>query len=244
LAEEKLESDGVKLSDILEYSPFGFSLIKAESASTAQTEETFKLVFEALLSRKVIKIEYRSIHPEYASKAMYISGQKLRYLNGKLQLLGYVHESQPKSHKHFALAKISSIELAHQIPFVALDPKEYESKNILKIRCHTSVKDGFESSRLGGHIKTEDLGNDVWELTEEVTFPLHFNGNRPDGFYIANFLSMYADSLEVLEPDFLRAEMQRRSSSMAKLYTTKEQIDDEERISIVSKSYERIAKLE
>jgi predicted DNA-binding transcriptional regulator YafY len=241
LAEKKLEHDRVKLSDILEYSPFGFNLVKAESSSSAQTEATFNLVFEAVLSRKVIKIEYRSIHPKYASKSMYVSGQKLRYLNNRLQLLGYEHDTP--SQKHFALSKITSIELAPEVPFILLDPKEYETQQILKIRCHTWVKDTFESSRLGGQVRTENLGNDVLELTEEVTFPLHFNGNRPDGFYIANFLSMYGDSVEVLEPDFLRAEMQRRSSSMDRLYSGDNNTSEQERKAIMSASPENIVNL-
>lgn len=240
LAEEKLKTDGIKLSDILEYSPFGFNMTKPNQELSREREATFNLAFEALLSRSVIKIGYRSIHSEYASKAMYVSGQKLRYLNSKLQLLGYEHES--KSTKHFTLSKISTIELASDIPFIALDPRKYERTHTLKMRCHTWVKDTFDSSRLGGHLKIEPLGKDVWELTDKVTFPLHFNGNRPDGFYIANFLSMFADSVEVLEPDFLRNEMQRRSGSMDKLYSKNTKLSNEERSTIVSDSPENIAK--
>lgn len=241
IAEEKLKSDGIQLSDILEYSPFGLNMVKTNSESSQKKEATFNLVFEAILSRSVIKIEYRSIHEEYATQAMYISGQKLRYLNNQLQLLGYEHNSG--STKHFTLSKISTIELAPQIPFVNLDPEKYESKHTLKMRCHTWVKDTFDSSRIGGHLITKDLGLNVWEVSDDVTFPLHFNGNRPDGFYIANFLSMFADSVEVLAPDFLRREMQRRSAAMNTLYAKGNSTSNEDRKAIVSDSPEKIAKL-
>jgi predicted DNA-binding transcriptional regulator YafY len=241
LAEAKLKNDGVRLSDVLDYSPFGFSMVKAEQTSSPETEAIFNVVFESLLSHTVIKIGYRSIHPEYASQGMYVSGQKLRYLNSNLQLLAYEHAS--KSTKHFALSKITSIELAGDIPFVKLATSEYESEHTLKIRCHTWVKDSFESSRLGSHLTTVYLDNDVWELSDSVKFPVHFNNRRPDGFYIANFLSMFADSVEVLAPSFLRDEMHRRSCALNSLYSKTNSASVNERLEIVSNSPHNIAKL-
>ncbi|MGB3725563.1 MAG: WYL domain-containing protein [Glaciecola sp.] len=241
LAEKKFDHDGMKLSDILEYNPFGLRLNKSESYDASQIESMFGFVFDALLSRTTLTFEYSSIHPEYLGKTLYVSGQKLRYINNKLQLQGYEHSTQ--SIKHFALSKITKVALAPQIPYKNLDATEYESHHILKLKCHTWVKDGLETSRLGSNLNAHYLGDDVWELTENVTFPRHFKTDRPDGFYLANFISMYADSVEVIEPKFLRAEMQRRSNSIQKLYSEPTTLSEKERKQILSDSPQNIANL-
>ncbi|WJG09570.1 hypothetical protein [Aliiglaciecola sp. LCG003] len=87
----------------------------------------------------------------------------------------------------------------------------------------------------------KSVSSDVWEIADAVLFPKHFKKQKPDGFYIANFLSMFADSIEVIEPTFLRDEMTRRSRALNQLYNHAE--EDGKQISIIKQSPDAIANL-
>jgi predicted DNA-binding transcriptional regulator YafY len=236
-AQKRLDEDGIKLDEVLEYSPFGLSLDKSHANMQCNTH-IIDTVFEALLSQKVLILDYHSIHAEYSQTAMEVSPQKLRYLNNQLQLLAHVHKTGAV--KHFNLAKIGQIEIANAKEFIKLDASVFEAQYVLRLRCHSWVKDFFTSTRLGANLSIRLVSSNVWELTDRVAFPKHFRGDKPDGFYVANFLSMFSDSIEVLEPSFLRNEMQRRSASLNRLYSD---TSDAIRCGILSDSPEDMANL-
>ena len=55
-------------------------------------------------------------------------------------------------------------------------------------------------------------------MTGRVLIPNHFNKKAPDVFDCVNFLSTFGDSLQVLKPDVIRAEFNRRAKAMLMLY--------------------------
>ena len=137
------------------------------------------------------------------------------------------------------LTKIKDVEVATAQRFVPIEAGQYESSHRLTLTCHTWVKEFLVTRSLGKKLTVKETAPDVWEVSDIVKFPRHFKEDKPDGFYLANFLSMFADALQVKEPAFLRNEMKRRSLALNTLYSDN---DDKQSDIIIRNSPDNIAK--
>ncbi|WP_164078384.1 WYL domain-containing protein [Alteromonas facilis] len=232
LAEEKLNTEGVKLSDIIDYSPTGLAMSHREFDEGLH--KVINIVFDALVNRRVIKFKYESIHAKFEGMNV-VSPQKLLYLSGQTRLLGYEHTKDAL--KYFSIDKMMDVAYENDKHFRELDKSEFETTHELIIKCHSWVKDLLIRSSFSEAVNCHEVAKDVWKVKDQVTIPKHFNDGRPDVFYIANYLSSFGDSLKVIEPIFLVNEMRRRAEKMKELYSG-EGLSDE---SILSKSPEEMA---
>ena len=108
-----------------------------------------------------------------------------------------------------------------QQSFQSLDLNTLKSRHRFQARAHTWVKNYFDSVQLGdsGKVNIEQENDDCWIISAEIDLPNHFNDpEKPDPFFFANFLGMFADSIEVLQPQCLRDEMARRAQQYFSLY--------------------------
>jgi predicted DNA-binding transcriptional regulator YafY len=237
-AYQLLAQDDNRLLDLIDFSPYGFQLSACPKIESNDFKEKTNTILNALLNKKPLKFTYRSIHPEYNQPFLIASPLKLQLLNHRLQMLAHVHKEHGV--KRFDIGRITNLEIEHGHDYISADLAALEQKHVFVARCHTWVKDYFISVRFGGQAQFKQIADDVWEFTDHVTFPVHFKYNKPDSFYIANFLSMFADSIEVLEPAFLRNEMVRRSESLNKIYSG---TDEQHNIGLITESPHNIANL-
>ncbi|GEM_PF-3430876 len=215
LAERKLKYQGINLSDILDFSPFGLSMPGGNDSAPVFDTDAVNVVFEAIVKQQNITFSYDSIHSGYSGDLL-ISPQKLRFLSGQIQVLGLVHADQRL--KHFALRKMQNVVSVTDTDFIAVKLTDYQHQRKLVIRCHGWVKDILTESQQGTQWQVSKVNATVWQLATQIAMPKHFQSDNDDCFYIANYLSMFADSLQVLEPASVKQEMQRRIRKQASLY--------------------------
>lgn len=231
LAENKLKHQGINLPDVLDFSPFGISITGNSVKPHTFDTEAVNLVFEAIVKHNVIQFAYDSIHSGYTGTTL-ISPQKLRFLSGQIQVLGFVHADSRL--KHFALQKMKEVSTVKGKPFHKVKLAKYQNQRTLVVRCHTWVKDILTESHPGASWQAKKITPSIWQLSVGITIPKHFQKDEDDCFYIANYLSMFGDSILILAPSSVQQEMNRRSSKMAQLYN--DNTPDESALSILTQS--------
>ncbi len=199
----------------LMFQPSGYDLKPVDN----QNIDDKRQVYRALNEEKCFAAHYNSIHPNIPQQIT-VSPQRVCYLNHQVLVLGYIHEA--KLTKYLELSRLKQVSIQNNSSdFKKLDMSQLESKHRFKARVHTWVKNYFETVRLGDAqpVTSQREQGDCWIVEADITLPNHFNDPaKPDPFFFANFLGMFADSLEVLEPLCLRQEMIRRSQSFKNLY--------------------------
>lgn len=197
----------------LDFHPAGFAITPIE----ADCDRHYGFIFDCLESEVVFTALYDSIH-NIPSK-LTLSPQKITYLNHQIVVLCFIHEK--KELKFFEIARLMDVTICSSEKYIQKSHENFESKHTLKARVHTWVKNYFSQVRIGDSsgmkiIEKED--EHCWVIEIEITLGKHFNNDKPDPFYFANFLGQFADSIEVLEPDCLKNEMKRRAQRNYSIY--------------------------
>lgn len=193
--------------------------------------DDWNLAYQALKEEFVIKADYKSLHNS-ESEQFILSPQRVQYANHKVVLLCYVHGSNTV--KPFEVSRLLNVTKVRKYKFKHVNfddiEKEYEFEAIVNV----GVKDYFKSVKFGRGFKAKLSVGGTWLINATIKVPDHFSKEKqgkPDPFYIANFLSGFADSMEVIKPDFLREEMKRRAGNLAKLYAK-----NQESVKVINKS--------
>ena len=233
----KFRNKSVNFESKLLFHPSGYDL----QTKMKLSDREHSIIYTALDECKVIVACYDSIHPQFSSK-LTLSPQRLVYLNHQILLLCYEHET--KLVKYFEINRLKKIQLVknNKQEFQYLDLSKLETKIIFKARVHTWVKNYFDNVRLGAPHNTKmpvHEGGESWIIESEITLPNHFNSpdGFPDPFFFANFIGIFADSMEVLQPQCLRDEMIRRALAYSSLYLQ----TNNDNIAIISKSPHEMA---
>ncbi|MBA6350171.1 WYL domain-containing protein [Colwellia sp. BRX8-9] len=195
----------------LNFHPSGYPLINNAN------DEFYNEIYSALESERVISIKYDSIHKSI-SNTLTISPQQLQYQNHQLLLLAYIHETSQL--KYFEVPRILNFSI------VTDKNMFYKKQNLddwkvtlpFKAHVHTWVKNYFDNVSLGNNQLYTQHSKETWIIEADITIPKHFKHNDPDPFFFANMLGMFADAMEVLEPECLRKEMIRRARQHQSLY--------------------------
>ncbi|WP_189379622.1 WYL domain-containing protein [Thalassotalea profundi] len=218
-AEEVLhQSDLTKYFSKIDFNPLGYDIHSQLDHDYISKEQlsAWQFVFDCTFNENCFSCCYESIHENYNAKQLIISPQRIVLLNHQLKVLGYEHST--KSTRYFQITKLSALTKSTE-SFVELAKTDYESVEKFSAICHSWVKNYFESTSLSTRAKfTPLLTQDCWLMETELSFPVHFNCNEPDPFFVANYLGMFADSILVQQPTFLRKEMQRRANRLANIY--------------------------
>lgn len=216
----------------LQFYPSGFEIGPSPLISE-DNKEDWNTVYDALNKEYVVQAEYKSLHQAMIPSVVQLSLQRIQYANHKILVLCYVHEQDIV--KTFEVSRLRNVTRSTQYAFKAVNFEQYEKPYEFVARVNVGVKDYFKSVRFGDKFEEpEHEADDSWIIKSIIKVPEHFSESKkgqPDPFAIANFLSTFADSMEVIKPDFLRAEMKRRSDNMAKLYS-----DEFDSIQVISKS--------
>ncbi len=188
---------------------------------TERNPSDWKLAYEALKNEFVIQVDYDSLH-ESEIKRVHLSPQRVQYANHKVILLCYIHETEKV--KPFEVSRLLNVSEAKKYKFKAVNFNDIEKEYIFEALVNVGVKNYFDSVVFGKEFTSKESVNGTWIIKAKVKIPNHFSKDKegqPDPFAIANFLSGFADSMEVLKPDFLKDEMKRRADSLSKLYSGK-----------------------
>ena len=215
----------------LQFYPSGFD-VSPNPYIVSENQEDWGKTYDALKGEYVIQAQYESLHEGIIPTSVLLSLQKIQYANHKVMVLAYVHELDCV--KTFEVARLKDIKRSESHTFKKVDFSTYEKTYKFKARVNVSVKDYFKSVRFGYKFKEAvHEANDSWIIESKIKVPDHFSKDKkgPDPFYIANFLSGFADSMEVLEPDFLRNEMKRRANNLSTLYS-----DETDSVPVISRS--------
>jgi len=212
--------------DKLVIEPLGFPL---HSLPIDETE--YAKVFDALEHGQILQGEYESIHQEINNKGQMVentqlstitfSPQQIRLQNLQLSVLVIVHaENEANCFKTISLARLKNVQAYTGVNFKYVHEKQNSFTERLKIRAHKGLKNYFEQVKLGSNqIITHEEG-DSWLVEATIKLPQHFKNEGPDLFYLCNLLSSYANSVEVIEPLYIRKEMKRRAEKLSRMYTT------------------------
>jgi len=202
----------------LVFHPSGYDL----QTDVKLNPEEHSIIYSALDESRVLLACYDSIHKQF-SKELMLSPQQLVYLNHQILLLCYEHDA--KQVKYFEVNRLKSVKLADakEVNFRKIELSELELNFKFRARVHTWVKNYFDNVRFGPKHKTKAPiyeGKESWIIESQITLPKHFNSKKekPDPFFFANFIGIFADSMEVLEPACLRNEMIRRVQKHNKIY--------------------------
>lgn len=205
----------------IDFNPMGYDM-HSQLDHDFMSEKDIKVwqfVFDCTFNETCFSARYQSIHNNYDNKLLTLSPQRVVLLNQQLKVLAYEHLT--KTTKYFEIRKFSDVEKSNE-SFVEVKKANYECREKVSVICHSWVKSHFESISLANQaIFTKLEKEGCWQIEMELSFPVHFNRNEPDPFFIANYLSGFADSIFVKEPEFLRREMQRRSTKISEAYHNK-----------------------
>lgn len=188
---------------------------------TERNPKDWQLAYEALKDEFVIQVDYDSLH-ESETKLIHLSPQRVQYANHKVILLCYVHESEKV--KAFEVSRLQNVIEAKGHKFKTVNFNDIEKEHEFEAIVNVGVKNYFNSVVFGREFTNKPLADGTWVIKAKVQVPEHFSESKkgqPDPFAIANFLSAFSDSMEVIQPDFLREEMKRRADNVAKLYSDK-----------------------
>ena len=203
----------------LQFHPSGFE-VSPNPEITSGYEEDWNKAYDALNNQYVIEAEYETLHKGIMPKVVQLSLQKIQYVNHKVMVLAYVHEQNCV--KTFEVSRLRNIKGSVIHAYKQVNYDDYEKNYEFEARVNVSVKDYFKSVRFGHSFKApEHERQESWIIKATIKVPDHFSKDKegPDPFAIANFLSGFADSMEVIKPDFLREEMKRRVDNLSKLYS-------------------------
>ncbi|MBA6350049.1 WYL domain-containing protein [Colwellia sp. BRX8-9] len=211
----------------LDFHPAGFAITPIE----ADCDKQYAFIFDCLENEIAFTAQYDSIHN--IPKKLTLSPQKITYLNHQVVVLCLMHEENEL--KFFEITRLKNVAVCSSKEYIQKSPDYFESKHTLKARVHTWVKNYFSRVQIG-HGKAMKIidqeDEHSWIIEIEIMLGKHFNNDKPDPFYFANFLGQFADSIEVLEPDCLRSEMIRRAKRNYSIY-----LDDcSDNIETISKS--------
>lgn len=215
----------------LQFHPSGFE-VSPNPKIVIGNEQDWDRTYDALNKQYVIHANYETLHKGIMPSSVSLSLQKIQYVNHKVMVLAYVHELNCV--KTFEVARLKDIKQSSDYLFEQVDFNTYEKNYKFEARVNVSVKDYFKSVRFGHNFKeAEHEADDSWIIKSTIKVPDHFSKDRqgPDPFAIANFLSGFGDSMEVIKPDFLREEMKRRAYNLSKLYS-----DQFDSVSVISRS--------
>ena len=217
-AEALEDSELAKYLSKIDFNPMGYDMHSQLDHDFGSREELqiWQFVFDCTFNEVCFSATYCSIHDNYDSTQLVLSPQRIVLLNQQLKVLAYEHKS--KTTRYFEIRKLSKVEKSKE-KFIEIKIADYESREKFSAICHTWVKSHFESTSLADKATFTKLDtNECWLVEMELSFPIHFNRNEPDPFFIANYLNGFSDSIVVLEPEFLKQEIQRRIISLAEAY--------------------------
>lgn len=218
-AEEVLDhSELTKYLSKIDFNPMGYDMHSALDHESATLEErkAWQFVFDCTFEEKCFSANYQSIHKSYDAKELILSPQRIVLLNQNLKVLA--HEHNTNTTRYFEIGKLNDLTASKE-QFIEVKKTEYETREKISAICHTWVKSNFEATSLADKATFTKLKtDDCWLVEMELSFPIHFNRKEPDPFFIANYLSGFSDSIVVLQPEFLKKEMQRRTISLANAY--------------------------
>jgi len=205
----------------LQFHPSGF-VVSPNPEIVNRNDKDWNKTYDALNKQYVIQANYETLHKGIMPSLVSLSLQKVQYVNHKVKVLAYVHELNCV--KTFEVARLKDIKKSLDYSFNQVDFNVYEKDYKFEARVNVSVKDYFKSVRFGHNFEeAKHEADDSWIIKSTIKVPDHFSKDKqgPDPFAIANFLSGFADSMEVIKPDFLRKEMKRRADNLSKLYSDK-----------------------
>tara|TARA_B100000809_G_C15094574_1_gene514515 strand:+ start:165 stop:1418 length:1254 start_codon:yes stop_codon:yes gene_type:complete len=188
---------------------------------TERNPKDWQLAYEALKGEFVIQVDYDS-SIESETKLIHLSPQRVQYANHKVVLLCYVHESEKV--KAFEVSRLQNVIEAKGHKFKTVNFNDIEKEHEFEAIVNVGVKNYFNSVVFGKEFTSEPSIGGTWIIKAKIRVPEHFSESKkgqPDPFAIANYLSGFADSMEVIKPDFLREEMKRRADNISKLYSDK-----------------------
>jgi hypothetical protein len=177
------------------------------------------LAYEALAQEFVIEAEYDSVHGS-ETESVKLSPQRVQYANHKVMLLCYNHES--KRVKSYEVSRLLNVNKVRRDRFKQFNFADFEREYEFEALVNVGVKDYFKSVKFGNGVSAKPEIGGAWIIKSTIQVPNHFSTDKqgqPDPFAMANFLSSFADSMEVIKPDFLRAEMKRRADNLSKIYS-------------------------
>ncbi len=218
-AEKVLDhSELTKYLSKIDFNPMGYDMHSAldHESATIDERKAWQFVFDCTFDEKCFSAKYQSIHNSFDAKELILSPQRIVLLNQHLKVLA--HEHNMNTTRYFEIGKLHDLTASKE-QFIEVKKTEYESRERVSAICHTWVKTNFEATSLADKATFTKLKtNDCWLVEMELSFPIHFNRKEPDPFFIANYLSGFSDSIVVLQPEFLKQEMQRRAVSLANAY--------------------------
>ena len=182
--------------------------------------EDWNLAYHALKEEFVIQADYNSLHKSETER-VHLSPQRVQYANHKVMLLCYIHETNKV--KAYEVSRLLNVNQVKNYKFKKVNFENVEKEYEFEALVNVGVKDYFSSVKFGRGLVSKPLIGGAWIIRSTIKVPEHFLKNKkgPDAFAIANFLSGFADSMEVIKPDFLRKEMKRRADNLSKLYSDK-----------------------
>ena len=211
-----LAESGLKVKNIFEFSPQGLPINLVQPNESEQSK--LDMFFKAIVNKRTIKAYCKSIHPQFNDQWLVLSPQKIKLITGQVQVACIVHPKGQR--KNFELYELKYISFEKAI--YRCEKDDDHQQELVKLRCHDWVKEHLHRLALLSEFTVKKVADNVSEVSFYIGIPKHFNDKNHDPFYIANYLMSFADSVVVLEPEYLRQEMLRRVNNLAKAYNSSE----------------------
>ena len=192
------------------------AFIQREEQPSIDSHPHWRDVFEALLNNHPFKATYESTHNSVIPEKVTLSPQRIQYINHDVKLLAFVHEIN--EYYSFQLNRIEDFQFTDEVSFHPIKWDKFEQYYDFEFRGADWAINYLCRIGFGTNIKVSSNGGGTSKITGHMLIPNHFNKQAPDAFDCVNFLSGFGDSLQVLKPDFIRAEFKRRAKAMLSLY--------------------------
>jgi len=200
----------------MEFIPSGIAIAPAHNISERNPKH-WNLAFAALQQEFVISADYNSLH-HVDVEHVHLSPQRIQYANHKVMLLCFVHELNRV--KAYEVSRLLNVSKSVEHTFKHVNLHDVEQTYQFEAVVNVGVKDYFNSVKFGQEFIATPCADNSWKIQAVIKIPQHFSSNKqgPDPFAMANYLCGFGDAIEVTAPDFLRAEMKRRSDNLSQLY--------------------------
>lgn len=201
------------LEDKLQFWP---AHIEQGNEGSVENRSHWREIFDALLNNRPFRATYESTHDDVIPKSVTLSPQRIQYINHDVKLLAYIHERN--IHYSFQLDQIEDFQFTDEVSFHSIRWDKFEHYYDFEFRGADWAINYLCRIGFGTNINVSSNGGGTSKIAGRVLIPNHFNKKAPDAFDCVNFLSGFGDALQVLKPDFIRAEFKRRAKAMLSLY--------------------------
>jgi len=220
----------------------GFNLSPKLSVSKSNLDH-WDLAFSALQHEFVIRADYKTMN-NLPKERVHLSPQRIQFVNQKVLLLCFVHEVGRV--ECYDVSNLTNVSKTLDYTYERVDQIEFEQEYDFEALVSKDVKEVLDDIFFDRDYVASLYADNVWKIKTTVKIVHSFTDNRlqPNTTALANFVTEFGASMEVITPTFLRAEMKRRADVLTQVYADNRQSEVAKTPKVSAGNFKKLKEIE